>query len=185
MDRVLVERAIAGDRSAFNELAALSIGRLYGVARLILRDPDRAADATQEALVAAWRDLSALREPDRFDAWLHRVLIRTCHREAKRHRRQQHVEVHEIPLDLRAGTDDLPRIVDRDEIERGFSRLGIEERVVIVLHHAEGFPLTQIADILGLPLGTVKSRLHRGLRTIRAALDADARVISIDRERIA
>jgi RNA polymerase sigma factor (sigma-70 family) len=185
LDRVLVERAIAGDRSAFNELARLSIARLYGVAQLILRDPDRAADATQETLVTAWRDLSALRDPDRFEAWVHRVLVRTCHREARRHRQRRTVEIQELPLDDHAGTDELPGIADRDQLERGFRRLGIEERAVVVLHHAEGFSLPEIADILAIPLGTVKSRLHRGIRTMRAALDADARVITIDRERIA
>lgn len=185
MDRVLVERAMTGDRAAFNELARLSIARLYAVAQLILRDPDRASDATQEALVAAWRDLSALRDADRFEAWLHRVLIRTCHREARRHRQRLTIEVRELPLDKHAGTDELPSVFDRDQLERGFRRLGVEERAIVVLHHAEGFTLTEIADILGLPLGTVKSRLHRGIQTMRAALDADARVITLDRERIA
>jgi RNA polymerase sigma factor (sigma-70 family) len=185
MDRVLVERAIAGDRSAFNDLARASVARLYAVAQLILRDPDRAADATQDALVAAWRDLSALRDPDRFEAWLHRVLVRTCHREARRHRQRRSVEVGEIPLETRPGSDELPSIVDRDQIERGFRRLGVEERAIVVLHHSEGFSLTEIADILALPLGTVKSRLHRSIQTMRAALDADARVITIDGERIA
>jgi RNA polymerase sigma-70 factor (ECF subfamily) len=185
MDRVLVERAMAGDRDAFNELARLSISRLYGIAQLILRDPDRAWDATQEALVASWRDLSALRDPDRFDAWLYRILVRTCRREARRVRQRRMVEVRELPLAERARSDELPGLFDRDQLERAFRRLGVEERAIVVLHHVEGFPLTEIAEILGLPLGTVKSRLHRGIRTIRAALDADARVVTIDGERIA
>src|SRR3954466_10402127 len=123
MDRILVERAMAGDREAFNELARLSIARLYGIAQLILRDPDRAWDATQDALVAAWRDLSALRDPDRFDAWIHRVLIRTCPREAIHHGQRRTVEVRELPLDERPGIDDLPGVVDREQLERGFQRL--------------------------------------------------------------
>ena len=185
MDRVLVERAMAGDRGAFNDLAALSVGRLYGVATLILRDPDRASDATQEALIAAWRDLSALRDPERFDAWVHRVLVRACHTEARRDRRRRTVEIRELPLDDHAAADELPSFVDRDQLERGFRHLGVEERAIIVLHHAQGFPLAEIADVLGLPLGTVKSRLHRSLQTMRAALDADARVVTMDGERIA
>jgi RNA polymerase sigma-70 factor, ECF subfamily len=185
MDRVLVERAMAGDRGAFNELARLTIARLYAVAQLILRDPDQASDATQEALVAAWRDLSALRDADRFEAWLHRVLVRACHREARRDRRRRTFEIRELPLDDRAGADELPSLVDRDQLERGFRRLGVEERAIVVLHHVEGFPLTEIAEILGLPLGTVKSRLHRSVQTMRAALDADARVIGLNGERIA
>ncbi len=185
MDRDLVERAMSGDHDAFSQLARASIGRLYGIAQLIVRDPDRASDATQEALVAAWRDLSALRDADRFEAWLHRLLIRACHREARRDRRRRSVEIHELPLDETAGRDELPALHDRDQLERAFRRLGVEERAVIVLHHLEGFPLTEIAGILGIPVGTAKSRLHRGIRTMRATLDADARVIPIDRGRTA
>lgn len=185
MDRDLVQQARAGDREAFNTLARLSIGRLYGLAQLILRDPDRASDATQEALVAAWRDLSALRDADRFEAWLHRLLVRACHREARGHRRRRSVEIRELPLEDRAGPDELPGLVDRDELARGFARLGVEERAILVLHHLEGYPLTAVAEILGIPVGTAKSRLHRGTRTMRAALEADARVVSIDRGRIA
>jgi RNA polymerase sigma-70 factor (ECF subfamily) len=185
MDRVLVERAVAGDRGAFGELARASIGRLFAVAQLILRDADLAADATQDTLVAAWRDLSALREPDRFDAWLHRILVRTCRREARRHRRRRTVEVRELPLDDRADVDELPRVFDRDQLERGFRRLDVEERALVVLHYVEGFSISEVALILGLPLGTAKSRLHRSLQSMRAALDADGRVVSIDRKRIA
>ncbi len=141
MDRRLVEQAMAGDRGAFDELARASINRLYGLASLILRDPDRASDATQEALVAAWRDLSALRDADRFEAWIHRLLVRACHREARRDRRRRSVEIHELPLDQRPGHDELPSLIDRDQLDRAFRRLGVEERTVIVLHHLEGFPL--------------------------------------------
>ena len=185
LDRELVEGAIAGDPAAFNEFARTMVGRLYGIAKLVLRDPDIAADATQEALVAAWRDLSAVRDPDRFDAWIHRVLIRTCHRAARRERNRRTVEVHELPTDGVPDRDTLPGLLDRDELERGFRRLSVDERAIVVLHHVEGLQLAEIAEILGVPLGTVKSRLHRSLETMRAALDADARVISIDRERIA
>src|SRR6187549_2789184 len=92
MHRLLVEQAMAGDHDAFAELARARIGRLYAIAVLILRDPGRAEDATQEALVAAWRDLSALRDPDRFDAWLRRLLVRACYRESSRGRRRWTVE---------------------------------------------------------------------------------------------
>jgi RNA polymerase sigma-70 factor, ECF subfamily len=185
MDRLLVERAMAGDRGAFNDLVSLSIARLYGIAQLILRDPDRASDATQEALIAAWRDLSALRDPGRFEAWVHRLLIRACHREARRDRRRRTIEIPELRLHERPVADEIPLLVDRDQLERGFRRLDVEERAIVVLHHVEGFPLAEIAEVLGLPIGTVKSRLHRSLRTMRAALDADARVVTLDGERIA
>ena len=81
--------------------------------------------------------------------------------------------------------DELPAFIDRDQLERGFQRLSVEERAIVVLHHVEGFPLAAIADVLAIPIGTVKSRLHRSLQTMRAALDADARVVTMDRERIA
>ena len=174
-----------GDRVAFDELASRHVDRLYGLATLILRDPDHAADATQEALIGAWRDLSSLRDPDRFEAWLNRVLVRVCHREAWPARRRPSPEVAEVSLDTRPGADDLPSLFDRDQLERAFQRLDLDERAIVVLHHLEGHPLTSIADTLGLPVGTVKSKLHRSLQTLRAALQADARVISIDRERIA
>jgi RNA polymerase sigma-70 factor, ECF subfamily len=184
MDRELVRQAMAGDREAFDALASASIGRLYAVAALILRDSDRAADATQDALVSAWRDLSAVRDPDRFEAWLHRVLVRSCYREASRERRRRLVEIHAV-VDERSAPDVIPSLLDRDQLDRAFKRLDVEERTVIVLHHIEGFLLTEIADVLGIPVGTVKSRLHRGKRTMRAALDADARVVSIERGRTA
>ena len=185
MERVLVMRAMEGDRFAFNELASHWVDRLYGLAVLIVRDPDLAADATQEALIGAWRDLSALRDADRFEAWLHRLLVRACHREARRTRRRRVVEVTELPLDERAGADELPALLDRDQLERGFRRLDVDERAIVVLHHLEGYPLATVSEVTGLPLGTVKSKLHRSLSTMRVALQADARVISIDRERIA
>jgi RNA polymerase sigma-70 factor (ECF subfamily) len=175
---------MAGDREAFDALASASIGRLYAVAALILRDPDRAADATQDALVSAWRDLSAVRDPDRIEAWLHRVLVRSCYREATRERRRRMVEIHAV-IEDRSAPDAIPELIDRDQLERAFRRLDIEERTVIVLHHIEGFLLTEIADVLGIPVGTVKSRLHRGKRAMRAALDSDSRVVPIERGRTA
>jgi RNA polymerase sigma-70 factor, ECF subfamily len=184
VDRELVRSAMAGDREAFDALASASIGRLYSVASLILRDPDRAADATQEALVSAWRDLSAVRDPDRFEAWLHRVLVRCCYREANRERKRRLVEIHAV-VDDRSAPDAIPGLIDRDELDGAFRRLDVEERTVIVLHHLEGFQLNEIAEVLGIPVGTVKSRLHRGKRTMRAALDSDSRVGSIERGRTA
>jgi RNA polymerase sigma-70 factor (ECF subfamily) len=176
---------MAGDRGAFDDLTRASIGRLYGIARLILRDPERAADATQEALVAAWRDLSALRDPNRFEAWLHRLLVRACHRDARRERRRRRVEIHDVSMVDRPGQDDLRAFLLQDQLDRAFSRLGIEERAVIVLHHVEGFTLPAIAELLGVPVGTTKSRLHRGLQSMRATIDADGRSLSFERERMA
>jgi RNA polymerase sigma-70 factor (ECF subfamily) len=174
MDRDLVRRAMAGDREAFSELVRLSTDRLFAVARLILRDSGRAEDATQEALVVAWRDLSALRDPDRFEAWLHRLLVRACYREARKDRRRQSVHVRELALQ---GTepDSAIDLADRDQLERGFRRLDTDQRAILVLHFYLGYSISEVADALGVPDGTAKSRLHRATQTMRSVLDAEAR----------
>ena len=178
MQRDLVERAMAGDHDAFSELARVSIGRLFVVARLILRDDGRAEDATQEALVTAWRRLDGLRDPDRFEAWLHRLLVHACYREARRDRRRGAIEIHVDPLamsEVSPGGFDGLDIADRDQLERGFRRLDVDQRAVLVLHYYLGFSLDEAAEVLGLPPGTVRSRLHRAINAMRAALEADAR----------
>ena len=172
MRRELVERAMAGDHDAFSELARVSIGRLYAAARLILRDSHRAEDATQEALVAAWRDLSALRDPDRFDSWLHRLLLRACYREASRGRRRWTVETEVREWDGMS-PDPTADFADRDQLERGFRRIAPEQRAVIVLRHLLEYTPGEIAAMLDLPRGTVNSRLRRGLDAMREAPDED------------
>jgi RNA polymerase sigma factor (sigma-70 family) len=184
MQRELVERARRGDRDAFAELAGASINRLDAAARLILRDPDEAKDAVQNALVRAWRDLPTLRDPERFDAWLHRLLVRACLNEAQRLRRHRlDVDVSEVdpPGDLA----DETAAADRDQLQRGFRRLLPEQRALIVLHHYLDLPLPEVARILGMPLGTAKSRLHRALGTMRAGLEADARLADLPEGRLA
>ena len=170
----LVERARRGDHDAFAVLAAAAIFRLDAAARLILRDPDQAKDAVQETLVRAWRDLPTLRSPGRFDAWLHRLLYRACIDEARRLRRHR-VDVALISIDHPDRDDAYAVTADRDQLDRGFSHLEPEARALIVLHHYLDLPLPEVALALGIPLGTAKSRLHRALQTMRAALDADAR----------
>jgi RNA polymerase sigma-70 factor (ECF subfamily) len=184
MDRDLVERAMAGDHDAFAELARITIGRLYAAARLILRDDQRAEDATQETLVAAWRDLSALRDPDRFEAWLHRLLVRACYREARRGRRRWAIEMTIQPPDG-AEPDPALDLADRDQIERGFRQLDPDQRTVIVLHYYIGLTLDETGYALGVPPGTVRSRLHRATRAMRAALEADARPTTPETRRLA
>jgi RNA polymerase sigma-70 factor (ECF subfamily) len=175
MQRELVERARGGDHDAFAVLAGAAISRLDSAAWLILRDPDHAKDAVQNALVRAWRDLPALRDPDRFDAWLHRLLVRACIDEARRLRRHR-VDVELTDLNVAVATGDHESsIADRDQLERGFLRLDPEMRAVIVLHHYLDLTLPDVAATLGIPVGTAKSRLHRALGLMRAALDADAR----------
>jgi RNA polymerase sigma-70 factor, ECF subfamily len=174
MQQDLVDRARRGDHDAFATLAAAAIFRLDAAARLILRDPDQAKDAVQETLVRAWRDLPTLRSSARFDAWLHRLLYRACIDESRRLRRHR-FDVDISPIDLSSLSDPNSAMVDRDQLERGFSRLEPEARALLVMHHYLDLPLPEVAIALGIPLGTAKSRLHRALQLMRAALDADAR----------
>jgi len=150
------------------------LSRLDAVARLILREPDRAEDAVQDALVRAWRDLPTLRDPDRFDAWLHRLLVRSCMDEARRSRRHRS-SVTWSPAHEPVAVDTSGSILDRDQLDRGFRRLSLDHRTVVVLHHYLDLPLDEVAEALGIPVGTVASRLHYAMRALRAALDADAR----------
>lgn len=183
MRRDLVERARKGDHDAFSELAAAAIPRLDGAAWLILRDTEQAKDAVQNALVRAWRDLPTLRDPDRFDQWLRKLLVRACIDEARRLRRHRFdVELTNLDLSATAGMESA--VADQDQIERGFLRLPPEMRAVLVLHHYLDLPLPDVAVTLSIPLGTAKSRLHRALGLLRAALEADARgAISISEGR--
>ena len=174
MDRDLVEAAQHGDREAYVDLVRPRADHLYAVAQRILRDVDRAEDAFQDALVIAWRDLRALRDPDRFDAWLQRLLINVCIRHAARERRRV-ANLRVLPIDGPAAPDDLLTVADRDQLERGFRRLSADQRVVLTLHHFAGYAPSEIAEILGIPPGTVRSRLHNAHRAMRAALEADAR----------
>lgn len=179
MQRDLVEQAMAGDREAFTELGRLWIDRLYAIARLILRDGDRAQDATQEALIVAWRDLKGLRDPDRFEPWLRRLLVNACYREARKDQRRWRAEGRVQPIDGVEG-DPSELTVDRDQLERVFVALTPEQRALIVLHFYVGLPMHETALILGVPVGTVKSRLHRTLQQMRATLDSGARLQIIE-----
>ena len=178
MDRDLVEAARSGDREAYADLIRVRGDRLYALAQRILRDVDRAEDALQEALVIAWRDLPGLRDPDRFDAWLHRLVVRSCLAEATRERRLTS-NLRVLPMDVPNTNDDFLNVADRDQFERGFRRLPAQQRALLVLRHFEGREPAEIAEILGIPVGTARSRLHHAHRAMRAALDADDRVIAI------
>jgi RNA polymerase sigma-70 factor, ECF subfamily len=185
MQHDLVRRAQAGDHEAFGALVHGAIARLYASAQLILRDPDRAEDAVQDALVEAWRDLRGLRDPDRLDAWLHRLLVRSCYRAAGRDRRRQIIEIplsfdHDAPV-----PDGLVAIDARDQLDRAFARLSSEHRTILVLAHYADLSLADISVALGTPIGTTKSRLNRATGALRAALDADERAIALPTGRTA
>ena len=170
MQPALVERAMRGDQEAFALLAAESADGCYALAYRILRDPHRAQDAAQQALLGAWRDLPTLRDVDRFDAWLHRLVVNACYVEARSERRwSARVRV----LRAEPETSDIARgIVARDELETAFRQLSPEHRAVVVLHHHLGYQLTEIAETLGIPAGTARSRLHHAVKQLRGVLDA-------------
>lgn len=183
MRRDLVEAAAGGDHDAFEALATSAADRLYGVARLILRSTDLAEDAVQEALVRAWQQLPSLRDPERFDAWLYRLVVNACADQGRQVRRWSN-QVRALPMDHSIG-DDTGAIADRDLLERAFTRLKPEQRAVVVLHHHSGFSAAEIARILGIPEGTARSRLHYATEAMRAALQADARHVSAAQDRTA
>ncbi len=178
MDRDLVESAQRGDQAAFVDLVRSRGDRLFAIAYRILRDVDRAEDALQDALVIAWRDLRDLRDPDRFDAWVHRLLTNVCIADAGRERRRVS-NFHVLSFEHPAALDDFLTLADRDQLDRGFRRLAADERAILVLRHFVGYEPSEIAAILGLPAGTVRSRLHHAHRAMRAALDADARSANV------
>jgi RNA polymerase sigma-70 factor (ECF subfamily) len=175
MQDELVVRAQHGDVEAFSSLTAGRMPELYGIARLILRDEDRAADAVQDALVRAWLDLRGIRDPSRFDAWLRRLLIRACYRAAGRYRRRMRVELELSPVIQPAVRDHTGDLALAEQLEKGFRHLSTDHRTVLVLVYYVGLTMAEAAEIIGVPLGTVQSRLSRATRAMRAALEADER----------
>lgn len=176
-----VLQAMRGDHDAFAALVIGATSRMYALACLILRDSDRAADATQEAFVRAWREIPRLRDADRFDAWLRRLLVNACYDEARRvHRR---AEVSLFNVGERSVGDTSTAMAQSDRIERAFRQLPLDQRTVLVLQHYGDLSHTEIADTLGVPLGTVKSRVRYGVAAMRAALDADERSSTTPAER--
>jgi len=184
VQRELVVSARSGDHDAFSALAGSVVDRLYATAVLILRDHNEAEDATQETIVRAWRGLPSLRDPDRFDAWLRRLLVHACRDEGRRQSRRR-VEVTLLPTHEPSVADASGQLVDRDVLERGFRRLSAEHRTVVVLHYYHGLSQPEIAAATGVPLGTVKSRLHHATHALRAALEADAREAGLTRGGVA
>ena len=174
MQTDLVERAQDGDEQAFASLAVAVGNRLHAVAHRILRDAALAEDATQQALLAIWRDLPQLKDPQRFDAWSYRLLVRACYVEGRRSG-SWGPNLRLLPADEPATGDGMSSVMDRDQLERGFRRLSIDHRAVVVLHHYLDMTVDEVAQTLGVPVGTVRSRLHYAMRALRSALEADAR----------
>lgn len=175
MTRELVERAARGDQEAFAGLARLISNRLFAVAWRILRDHHLAEDAVQQTLVTVWNELPRLRDPDRFEAWTYRLVVRAAMTEARRQRRGTTVRLLPDDADASPAPDEYGVVADRDRLERGFRRLSPEQRAVLVLQHYSGLSLAEIAETLGIPAGTAASRLHYATRALRSAIEADER----------
>ena len=167
----VVNQAANGDREAFAALAAPRVDRLFATATLILRDRGRAEDAVQDALVRAWRDMRTLRDPDRLDAWLRRLLVNACHDESRRQRRHG-ANVRLLPDHDAATPDSSDELADRDEMDRAMRQLSTDHRAVIVHHYHLGLSLAEIADTLDIPVGTAKSRLHHARNALRTAMES-------------
>ena len=179
MQRELVERARSGDLEAFSDLARASITRLYAVATLILRDRDRAEDAVQDALVLAWQGIHALRDPDAWEAWLQRLTVRACYKHARKERRRISVELRQSPdLERPGDTDPSIALVDREYLADAIGRLPIDQRAVMVVHYYLDQPLSKAAEILDIPVGTAKSRLHHGLTALRRSMSDESQAAS-------
>jgi RNA polymerase sigma-70 factor (ECF subfamily) len=171
-----VRQAMRGDHDAFAALVGAASSRLYALACLILRDPDRAEDATQEAFVRAWRELPRLRDADRFDAWLRRLVVNACYDEGRRLSRRAEVSL--VSLRERSEVDSSVAMAETDRVERAFRQLPLDQRTVLVLQHYFDLSHTEIAETVGVPLGTVKSRVRYGVAAMRAALESDDRSVA-------
>ena len=181
MQQDLVERASRGEHEAFDALARLVSGRLFAVAYRILRDHYLAEDAVQQTLITIWNELPRLRDPERFDAWTYRLIVRSSVAEARRERRGgASIQLLPEDSDVSPAPDQYRAVADRDQLERGFRRLTLEQRAILVLQHYAGQSLAEIADVLGIPVGTAGSRLHYATRALRAALEADGRNVAAE-----
>jgi RNA polymerase sigma-70 factor (ECF subfamily) len=174
--RELVQRAARGDHQAFDALVRAASNRLYGIAWRILRDQYLAEDALQGALIAMWNGLPQLRDPDRFDAWTYRLIVRAATAEGRRVSRHPTTALLPDDAEPARSADEILAVADRDALERGFSRITPEQRAVLVLQHYAGLSQAEIADVIGVPIGTAGSRLHYAARALRAAIEADSRL---------
>ena len=163
MDRELLVRVRAGDREAFDLVVAATAESTYRTALAILGNDADANDAAQDTFVAAWRGIGGLRDLDRFDAWLGRILVNQCRSALRRRGRVREVEMDDTLL----APGGRPDTGDFDE---AFARLNIDQRAILVLHHLHGYGVREIAEWLGIPSGTVKWRLSRARKALEQEL---------------
>lgn len=175
MDVELVLRAQGGDQAAFTEIATALYSRLHRVAQNLLSDVHLAEDATQQTVLEMWRSLPQLRDPERLEPWAHRILVNTCRREGRKAKRWI-TALTPLPDEDPVATSTISAVAHRDQLERGFRRLSRDQREVVVLHHYVSMPLREVAEVLGIPVGTAHSRLSRAMSAMRAALEADDRL---------
>jgi RNA polymerase sigma-70 factor (ECF subfamily) len=166
----LVAAAKAGDRDAFRRLVEPDLPAALGTARIVTRSEADASDAVQEALLSAWHGLGTLRDPDAFRAWFRRHVVRAALRAAERRGR-----LTELDLETAAPEGALDRAIDRRTLARAFDRLDARDRLILTLHHFWDMPIAETAAHLGIPEGTVKSRLHYAMDRLRAAFAAEER----------
>lgn len=164
----MIERARDGDRDAFALLAGGVVDRCFATARAVLGDADRANDAVQDALVRCWRDLPSLKDSDRFDGWLRRLLMHSIMDEFRRQRR--HAAKIQVLREHPVTRHEQSMLEDRDEIERAFRRISVDHRAILTLHYLQELSLAEVADALGVPIGTAKSRLHYAMEAVRGEL---------------
>ena len=176
MERELVERAMEGDEEAFDEIVDRIGDSMHSVARRILRDTSLAQDATQQALLDCWRHLPSLRDPARFEAWAHRLLVNACYAEARRERRHRG-NLRLLPTETEIG-DSSTDLANHDQLDGAFRSLSVEHRTVVVLVHYLGLSPTEAAERMGTPAGTARSRLHYALQHLRSAIEADVRPLT-------
>jgi RNA polymerase sigma-70 factor (ECF subfamily) len=185
LDQRLVIRAQTGDGEAFAALASDAFDWLRRTAWLILRDAGAVDDVVQETLLGAWLDLPRLREPDRFQAWLRRLLVRACADHARRRSLARVREVDLVVGEAPTSADIQHRTAERDQLERGLRALTVDQRTVLVLTYYVDLPVAEAARVLDIPVGTMKSRLDRARTALRAALDADERGVALTQEQFA
>jgi RNA polymerase sigma-70 factor (ECF subfamily) len=184
-DELLVRRAAAGDVAAFDRLVSSRIDRCYRLAWSVLLNEADAADATQDALLSAWRELPRLRDASAFDGWLNRIVANAARMARRRRGRLREIPVQaepeagpeaasDGPVHARHASRDLDRLVERDAIGRAFDRLRADQRTILALHYVDERPVAEIGRTLGIPGGTAKWRLHAARRALERAMEAEA-----------